>query len=60
MGSSYHDVYQNWKNDSLGYWKDAAEAIDWFSPPNVILDESAGEYGRWYPDATCNLSLIHI
>jgi propionyl-CoA synthetase len=54
MESRYHEVYGDWKRDPEGFWAKAATAIDWVSPPKAIFDGSAGVYGRWFPDATCN------
>jgi propionyl-CoA synthetase len=54
MPSSYDRIYQSWKNDTHGFWRKAAQAIDWFSPPDTIFDADSGVYGRWFPDATCN------
>ena len=54
MESRYHEVYEGWKRDPEGFWAEAAKAIDWVSPPKTIFDASAGVYGRWFPDATCN------
>jgi len=54
MESRYHEVYGDWKRDPEGFWAKAATAIDWVSPPKAIFDASAGVYGRWFPDATCN------
>ncbi len=54
MESRYHEVYEGWKRDPEGFWAAAATAIDWVSPPKAIFDASAGVYGRWFPDATCN------
>jgi propionyl-CoA synthetase len=54
MVSRYHEVYESWKRDPEGFWAEAAKAIDWVSPPQAIFDPSAGVYGRWFPDATCN------
>jgi propionyl-CoA synthetase len=54
MVSRYHEVYEGWKGDPEGFWAEAAGAIDWVSPPKQIFDATAGVYGRWFPDATCN------
>ena len=54
MVSRYHEVYEGWKRDPEGFWAEAAAAIDWVSPPKTIFDATAGVYGRWFPDATCN------
>ncbi|WP_187968536.1 propionyl-CoA synthetase [Aquibium microcysteis] len=54
MVSRYHEVYEGWKRNPEGFWAEAAGAIDWVSPPKQIFDATAGVYGRWFPDATCN------
>lgn len=50
----YRDTYDRWRNDPSGFWMEAANDVDWFSPPTVAFEPSAGVYGRWFPDATCN------
>ena len=50
----YKQVYARWQADPEGFWAEAAQAIDWISPPQRIFDPSQGAYGRWFPDATCN------
>jgi propionyl-CoA synthetase len=52
--SKYHDVYARWQRDPEGFWREAAEAIDWIEKPKQIFDAKAGIYGRWFPDAVCN------
>ena len=47
-------VYESWKSDPEGFWRDAAKLVDWTREPNRIFDPSAGIYGRWFPDAECN------
>jgi len=54
MTSRYSEVYQGWKNDPEGFWAEAANEIDWFSPPDKIFDNEADVYGRWFTGATCN------
>lgn len=54
MTSRYSKVYAEWRADPQAFWAEAAKAIDWMQPPRRIFDESAGVYGRWFPDATCN------
>lgn len=50
----YSRVYGRWQADPEGFWAEAAQAIDWISPPERIFDATQGAYGRWFPDATCN------
>ncbi|WP_342361140.1 propionyl-CoA synthetase [Terrarubrum flagellatum] len=52
--SRYHETYARWRKDPLKFWRDAAKAIDWATPPKKIFDAKAGVYGRWFPDATGN------
>ena len=54
MGSRYAEVYAGWQRDPLGFWREAARAIDWIEPPQAIFDADAGIYGRWFPDARLN------
>ena len=52
--SRYHDVYQRALRDPIAFWREAAEAIDWYEKPAQVFDPSAGVYGRWYVGAVCN------
>ena len=54
MGSRYAEVYAGWQRDPEGFWREAAEAIDWIESPRAIFDPNAGIYGRWFPDASLN------
>ncbi|MFJ5369418.1 propionyl-CoA synthetase [Bosea sp. CER48] len=50
----YRATYARWRTDPDAYWLDIAKGIDWIKPPGKAFDASAGIYGRWFPDATCN------
>jgi propionyl-CoA synthetase len=50
----YHDVYARWQRDPVGFWGEAAEAIDWYEPPKQVFDPQAGIYGRWFTGGVCN------
>lgn len=50
----YRATYASWQADPDDYWLDIARGIDWIKPPEKAFDASAGIYGRWFPDATCN------
>ena len=52
--TSYHEVYQSWKNDPEAFWARAAQDVDWMSDLGRVFDADADVYGRWFPDATCN------
>ena len=55
MASTYHEVYARWQADPNAFWAEAAQDIDWFSPPKHVFDASAGVYGAWFPDAVGNM-----
>ena len=55
MTSRYAEVYAEWRADPQAFWARAAEAIDWIDKPKRIFDAKAGVYGRWFPDAACNM-----
>jgi propionyl-CoA synthetase len=50
----YADEFRRSLEDPEGYWRDAAGAIDWITPPTRILDDSAPPLYRWFPDAELN------
>jgi propionyl-CoA synthetase len=52
--SRYPEVYARWQRDPLGFWGEAAQAIDWIEKPKTVFDPKAGVYGRWFPDGVCN------
>ena len=54
MISRYFEAYRRWQHDPQGFWREAADAIDWIKPPQIVFDPNAGVYGHWFPDATCN------
>ena len=54
--SRYAQVYAAWQADPEGFWAEAAKHVDWIKPPSRIFDADAGVYGRWFPDATCNIT----
>lgn len=54
MTSRYAEVYAGWKENPEKFWAEAAEAIDWISPPTKIFDADQGVYGRWFVDGVCN------
>jgi propionyl-CoA synthetase len=54
MSSSYHAVYEQWKNDSDSFWGEAAAGIDWFSPHERVFAPEKGVFGHWFDGATTN------
>ena len=54
MTKSYHDLYQAAQQDPEAFWMQAAEAIDWSTPPSRALDDTNPPFYRWFPGAHCN------
>lgn len=52
--SQYPATYAAWQKDPVGFWEDAAQAIDWFTPAKSVFNAESGVYGRWFDGATCN------
>jgi len=50
----YEDAFRRSFWDPYGFWGEAAEAIDWYTPPRDILDASAAPIYRWFTDGTLN------
>jgi propionyl-CoA synthetase len=54
MASRYSEVYDSWRRDPEGFWREAARAIDWVKAPETIFDPKAGVYGHWFTDGELN------
>ena len=52
---SYPETYAAWQADPHAFWREAARGIEWFRAPDAVFDPAQGPYGRWFPDATCNI-----
>ena len=50
----YEETYSRWQKDPVGFWAEAAKAIDWDNPPTSVFDPKAGVYGRWFVGAKVN------
>jgi len=53
-GSRYLEVYARWRRDPEGFWREAAEEIDWIEPAKRVFDPEGGIYGRWFVGGVCN------
>lgn len=40
--------------ENIGLWAKAAEGIDWFSKPEITLDDSKAPLYSWFSDGVCN------
>ena len=52
--SRYHEVYQSWREDPVGFWGKAAAEIDWAEPWTSVFNPDGGIYGQWFEGAQCN------
>lgn len=52
--SRYAETYAQWQQDPVGFWQQAAEQIEWFTPATSVFNPDRGVYGRWFDGATCN------
>jgi propionyl-CoA synthetase len=50
----YEDAFRRSLDDPAGFWAQAARAIDWYTEPETILDDSNPPFYRWYPGGTLN------
>src|SRR5689334_1973196 len=50
----YRRQYERSVTDPEGFWRDAAELIDWVTPPGRILDDDRPPLYRWFPGARLN------
>ena len=53
MGS-YRATYDRSLADRDAFWREAAAAVDWRTPPRTVLDESRAPFYRWFPDGELN------
>jgi len=51
---AYAKTYARSLADPQGFWSEAAQDIDWISPPGRVLDDSRPPFYRWFPGASLN------
>ncbi len=54
MTSLYRETYESWRRDPETFWARAAEAVDFDTPWNRILDADSAPFYRWFPGARLN------
>ena len=52
----YADTYRRSIDDPEGFWREAAQAIDWYVEPKQILDNSSPPFVRWFSGGELNTS----
>jgi propionyl-CoA synthetase len=50
----YRETYAAWQNDPEGFWMQAADQIDWVTPPTRAIDASRAPLYEWFTDAQVN------
>jgi acyl-coenzyme A synthetase/AMP-(fatty) acid ligase len=59
---SYDKIFRRSIEDREGFWKEQAEAVNWFKAPEEILSKDEKGHYRWYKGGklnTCYLALDH-
>jgi propionyl-CoA synthetase len=51
---TFAELYRRSLDDPAGFWAEAAQAIDWDTPPAEILDASAAPLYRWFGGGRLN------
>jgi propionyl-CoA synthetase len=51
---AYREAHERSILDPDGFWGQAAQAIDWATPPTRALDRSREPFYRWFPDGELN------
>jgi len=52
--SSHSDAHRRSLQDPEGFWGEAADAIDWITPPARVLDADAAPLYRWFTGGELN------
>jgi propionyl-CoA synthetase len=50
----FDETYRRSLEDPVGFWAEAAEAIDWDTPWERVLDDSRAPFYRWYAGGRLN------
>jgi propionyl-CoA synthetase len=51
---AYAQVYAGWKSDPEAFWMEAAQSIDWATPPSRALDDARAPLYEWYSTGMVN------
>ncbi|MDD9910583.1 MAG: propionyl-CoA synthetase [Ahrensia sp.] len=52
--NTYQDIYEGWRQDPEAFWMEAANKLDWTTPPSRAFFADQGAYGRWFADGKVN------
>ncbi|MDR6863485.1 propionyl-CoA synthetase [Phycicoccus sp. 3266] len=51
---AYSAAYQRSLQDPDGFWAEAAQAVEWSTPPPRVLDSDRPPFHRWFPGGRLN------
>ena len=51
---TYESVYRASVDDPERFWLDAADAVEWITPPTPAQDDTPAPLYRWFPDGELN------
>ena len=51
---SYAETYARWQADPEAFWLEAAQAIDWVTPPTRALNDARAPLYEWFTEARVN------
>ena len=56
--AGYHETWQRSidADTRAEFWLEAAQAVDWITPPRIALEERSPGTWRWFPDGELNTS----
>lgn len=57
---NYNDFYNESINNPESFWKQQAEAIEWFSKPSTILSKDENGYPLWFEDGQINMCYLTL
>ena len=58
--SKYNEFYENSIQNPEQFWKEQADAIDWYTKPSVILSKDGNNYPMWFEDGMVNMCYLTI
>ena len=50
----YEEAFRRSLDDPEGFWREAAQQIDWYQPPDGVLDASHPPFYRWFGGGVMN------
>ena len=56
----YKEIYTESIEKPAKFWKEQADAIEWYNKPEVILSEDENGYPLWYKDGELNICYLAL